>query len=62
MDFMWSNRIPKISYNKLIQSHEKLGLKLVDLQTKDLALKASWPVRWIDRESSEMEWFTRIFE
>ena len=34
-----------------------MGLKLVDLQIKDTALKAAWPTRWKNRESNELKWF-----
>ena len=42
VDFLWEGRVPKISYDKLVQNHDKLGLKLVDLRIKETALKCSW--------------------
>ena len=44
-------------YKTLIQDSKHLGLKLVDLQTKDLALKAPWITRLRDRNEEEMRWF-----
>ena len=46
INFLWEGKRPKIRYEMLIQDHSKLGLKLVDLEIKDMALKAAWPVRW----------------
>ena len=54
--FIWNNTPAKISYNKLVQGYDKLGLKLCDLSTKDQALKAAWPVRWMDRETEDLGW------
>ena len=34
----------------LIQDYTKLGLKLLDLKGKEQALKASWPIRWRDKD------------
>ena len=33
-----------------------MGLKLVDLELKNLALKAAWPLRWTDRDQMELQW------
>ena len=57
MDFIWDGKKVRISYDKLVQDHANFGLKLVDLETKNIALKAAWPVRWKNREDSEMQWF-----
>ena len=46
LKFLWGSGRARIRYERLIQSYEKLGLKLIDLQTKDIALKASWITRW----------------
>ena len=43
--FIWDNKKPKIAYNKLIQTYQNGGLKLVDLELKYISLK----VAWIDR-------------
>ena len=52
---MWEGKIPKVKYDKLIQRYERLGLKLCDLEIKSSALKAMWPLRWVDR--SDIQWF-----
>ena len=44
--FLWGSTVPRIRYNKLIQNVSKGGLKLVDLQAKDQAIKASWLTCW----------------
>ena len=56
LDYIWGEGKAKISYCKLIQHTEKLGLKLVDLKSKDLAIKAAWPIRWKDRKPEELKW------
>ena len=60
-DFLWGNKVAKIAYAKLVQGYGCLGLKLVDLECKDLALKASWPIQWRERNFSEIEWFFQTF-
>ena len=55
-EFIWNGKKARISYEKMIQGYGKLGLKLVDLETKDLALKAAWPARWKIKEV-ENDWF-----
>ena len=57
LDFIWSRKKASIRYEYLIQDHDKLGLKLVDLEIKDIALKASWAARWKDRDTEELAWF-----
>ena len=44
--FIWDHKIPRVKYTKLIQRREVGGVKLVDLETKNYALKASWIARW----------------
>ena len=56
MEFIWDGKIPKISYIKLVQDYTKLGLKLTDLETKNKALKASWPIRWLNRTHEQIDW------
>ena len=56
VDFLWNKSVPRIAYKKLIQNYNKLGLKLVDLELKDLSLKASWPVKLKEREFDEIPW------
>ena len=55
-EFIWEGRIPKIAYRKLIQDYNRLGLKLIDLKTKELSLKAAWPVKWADRDETKIKW------
>lgn len=55
--YLWGDKPHKIAYTKLIQNYNKLGLKLVDLQIKDEALKAAWPARWANRPQGELDWF-----
>ena len=55
--YFWGDKPPKIAYTKLIQDYDRLGLKLVDLRIKDLALKAAWPARWTNRPQEELDWF-----
>ena len=55
--FVWNGKTPRIRYNRLIQDYRHLGIKLVDLQTKTIALKVAWPARWADRDPTELAWF-----
>ena len=57
-EFMWDGKVPKISRNKLIQNERNGGLNLVDLETKDKALKINW-ARKIQLPSSK-RWATMI--
>ena len=41
-EFLWNGKGSKIRYDKLIQTYEYGGIKLVDLQAKDIAMKATW--------------------
>ena len=40
--FLWDNKGAKISYDRLILSYKSGGLKLMDLEMKDTALKTKW--------------------
>ena len=55
-DFLWNNTSSKVAYDKLIQNYDRLGLKLIDLKLKEVALKAMWPVRWRERDEEELMW------
>ena len=44
LDFIWDSKIPKIKYDRLIQRYENLGIKLIDMEIKNVALKAAWPI------------------
>ena len=57
--FLWDDRKPKIAYQKLIQNTEKGGLKLIDLQAKEAALKCTWPVHAM---KNDMATWKAIFE
>ena len=41
-EFLWQGKRAKIAYNKLCQSYEQGGLKLIDLELKNYAMKAKW--------------------
>ena len=57
LDFLWGKNTPvKIAYCKLVQKYERLGLKLIDLETKDIALKAAWPTHWLDKDPAAYSW------
>ena len=56
-NFIWNHKPPRISYVKLVHNYSKFGLKLADLSTKMHALKAAWPVRWMNRNQKEIQWF-----
>ena len=55
--YFWGNKPAKFAYVKLIQDYSKLGLRLVDLQSKDLALKAAIPIRIGKENFDEYKWF-----
>ena len=55
--FLWDEKTPRICYDRLVQDYKDLGLKLINLELKDRALKASWPVRWVDRDECKLSWF-----
>ena len=50
-NYLWGSSPAKIAYSKLVQDYNKLGLKLVDLETKQKALLATWPVKWKEMDS-----------
>ena len=50
-EYIWDKKIPKIRYNKLIQDYCNNGLKLVDLEAKNHALKAAWAIRWAKKNT-----------
>ena len=58
MDFLWEEKPPKIAYNKIIQDYENGGLKLIDLETKEIALKARWPLHWGGAETTVVLWIS----
>ena len=44
-----------MSYVKLIADYNNFGLKLVDIEAKNIAIKSSWPFRWVDKETN-VQW------
>ena len=57
LEFLWSKKPSKIKYNKLVQKYEDGGLKLIDLRSKDIALKAAWVPRWKAKKSqADLNW------
>ena len=58
--FYWGDRPTRLSYGRLVQNTDLLGLKLVDLWTKMWALQAMWPVRWAER-LEKIRWFYYSF-
>ena len=42
VEFLWESKKPKIAYKRLIRNYEQGGIKLVDLETKDTAMKVKW--------------------
>ena len=56
-EYLWGNLPPRISMNKLIHRYENMGLKLVDLELKNIAIKAAWVTRWKDRKENQLKWF-----
>ena len=46
LEYIWEGKPHRLRYEKLIQNYDKGGLKLVDLKTKNTALKARWPVKF----------------
>ena len=36
LEYLWDGKTPKIAYSKLVQNYSRLGLKLVDLRTKEI--------------------------
>ena len=59
--FIWNNKIPKIAYTRLLQKYERLGLKLIDLETRDKALKIAWLAKWADVENTDWKYINLPF-
>ena len=55
--FLWNDKPVRISHERMVQKYEKFGLKLIDIEQKAIAIKATWPVRWLKRETTELRWF-----
>ena len=56
LKFIWNDKPSKIKYFRLVNDYAQLGLKLVDLEIKELALKAAWPTRWAERKQEKLQW------
>ena len=54
--FIWNNKIPRLGYERLTQDYDKIGLKLVDLRTKEIALKSAWIAKYYE-QVTDTEWF-----
>ena len=57
LKFLWNDKPHRIAYAKLIQDHNDFGIKLVDLEVKNLALKVVWANRIYSRPKEEVGWF-----
>ena len=53
IEFIWNGRKPKIAYNTLTKQIEKGGLKLIDLRSKEQAIKIGWVRK--ARQTNELE-------
>ena len=58
--FLWNNKTPRMAYSKLVHKSDKLGLKLVDLYTKMIALKATWPIKWLNNPHNTTWFYTSL--
>ena len=57
LEFIWEKKKPKIRYNKIIQDWQYGGLKLIDIENKDHALKAAWLARWVKQNTlDDKQW------
>ena len=52
--FLWGSKISKVRHAKIIQDYAQGGLKLGDLEAKEQALKAKWPLYFQQRN---LPWF-----
>ena len=46
LEFLWGGKPARLKYERLVQNYDYYGLKLADLKSKNIALKASWPCKW----------------
>ena len=54
MEFLCEGKPHRIKYEKIIQQYYHDGLKLIDIESKEKALKAKWPLYFGERE---LPWF-----
>ena len=59
-DFLWNGKKAKIRYAKLIQDYGRGGLKLVDIEAKNISLKASWLHHW-ESKLNDIPWLYANF-
>ena len=59
LNYLWGDKPVRIRYERLVQDYNNLGLKLIDLHTKELVMKAAWPCRWAKKERDQITW---VFE
>ena len=52
--FLWAGYADKVNYEKTIQQYSVGGLKLMDLEAKDIALKTSWVAKLNNENISEI--------
>ena len=51
-NFLWNSHTPKIQHNILINNYDEGGIKLIDLNAKEKAIKISWIKRLLTKESN----------
>lgn len=59
-EFLWDSKPPKKRYTKLVQSKWAGGLALADLESKNVALKASWVPRLL--KAPKESWAVLAYE
>ena len=52
MKYLWEGKPAKIAYKSLVQNYKNGGLKLVDFQAKNSALKAKWIQKMITKSGA----------
>ena len=55
-NFLWKGGKAKIAYNKLVQDICKGGLKLIDIKSKEISLKAAWVGKSLDENNKLCFW------
>ena len=53
-NFLWSNKKPKISYDKLIQLQSNGGLRLEDLESRDKSIKIAMVKNLLDHKDKDI--------
>ena len=52
-DYIWDNKRSSIRYSKMVQNHLEGGLKLIDLRTKEKALKIGYVRKILENKNPE---------